>query len=176
VRLAQRRVAPMQRVEFAVGANSPAGDPVADAEFQAEIVLPDGTRRPLPLVRQGDQMTGAFREAQSPGDYAVEVTATQKGAPLGSARARFLVFRQDLELDNAAADAATMQSLAAMTGGQSLAPEQLPDLIRRLAEETQRLEVQKETKKTFWDAWLFFLAVVALLGLEWFLRKRWGLV
>ena len=47
-----------------------------------------------------------------------------------SARARFLVFRQDLELDNASADAATLESLAAMTGGQSLAPEQLPDLVR----------------------------------------------
>ena len=76
----------------------------------------------------------------------------------------------------AAADAPTLESLAAMTGGQSLAPEQLPDLVRRLASETQHLEVQQETKKTFWDTWSFFLTLVGLLGLEWYLRKRWGLV
>ena len=79
-----------------------------------------------PLVRQDEQMAGSFHDTQLPGDYAIEVTATQKDQPLGTARARFLVFRQDLELDNASADAPTLESLAAMTGGQSLAPEQLP--------------------------------------------------
>ena len=123
------------------GATAPAGEPIADATFKAEIVLPDGARRRLPLVRQGEQMAGSFRDTQTAGDYAIEVTATQKDQPLGTARARFLVFQQDLELDNAAADAATLESLAAMTGGQSLAPEQLPELIQRLTEETQQLEV-----------------------------------
>ena len=69
-----------------------------------------------------------------------------------------------------------MESLAAMTGGQTVAPEQLPELIKRLMEQTRTLEVQQETKKTFWDTWSFFLTLVALLGLEWYLRKRWGLV
>jgi N6-adenosine-specific RNA methylase IME4 len=86
------------------------------------------------------------------------------------------VFPQDLELDNAAADSATMESLAATTGGKSLAPEELPELIRTLAADTQNLEVQRETKETFWDTWPFFLIVVALLSVEWYLRKRWGLV
>ena len=63
-----------------------------------------------------------------------------------------------------------------MTGGRSLAPEDLPDLMRELAENTQQLDIQQETKKTFWDTWTFFLTVVALLGLQWYLRKRWGLV
>jgi hypothetical protein len=69
-----------------------------------------------------------------------------------------------------------MESLAAMTGGQSLAPEQLSELIWRLIDETRHLDVQQETKKTFWDTWMFFLALVCLLGVEWYLRKRWGLV
>jgi len=176
VRLLQRRFAPSQRVEFSVGAKSPSGEAVADAKFEAEIVLPDETRRPLPLVRQEEQMVGSFRDTQIAGDYAIEVKATRNGEPLGNARARFLVFQQDMELDNASADAATLESLAAMTGGESLAPEQLPALIERLAADTKHLEVQQETKKTFWDTWEFFLTVVGLLGLEWYLRKRWGLV
>ena len=88
----------------------------------------------------------------------------RRDQPLGTARARFLVFQQDLELDNASADAATLESLAAMTGGQCLPPSRLPDLIRRLTEETQHLDVQQETKKTFWDTWPFFLTLVGLLG------------
>ena len=69
-----------------------------------------------------------------------------------------------------------MESLAAMTGGRSLAPEQLPELIQRLAHQTKNLEIQQETKKTFWDKWPFFLALIGLLAVEWYLRKRWGLV
>jgi hypothetical protein len=176
IRLAQRRFAPSQRVEFTVGATSPTGEPLTDASFKAELVLPDGVRRPLSLVRQDDQMAGSLRDLQAPGDYAIEVSATQKDQALGSTRARFLVFQQNLELDNASADAPTMESLAAMTGGQSLAPEQLPDLIQRLTEETKDLDVLQETKKTFWDTWWFFLTLVALLSCEWYLRKRWGLV
>jgi hypothetical protein len=199
VKLDQRRVAPSQRVEFTVGAQDQTGEPVKNADFKAEIVLPGGARRPLTLVRQEDHMAGSFRDTQTPGDYAIEVTAEKKVSELfspkensdpakpdkenssdtflsGSARARFLVFQQDLELDNAAADSATMESLAAMTGGQSLAPEQLPDLVKRLAEQTASLEIQQETKKTFWDTWPFFLMLVGLLSLEWYLRKRWGLV
>ncbi len=132
--------------------------------------MPDGARRPLSLVRHNGQMTGSFYDTQTAGDYAVEVTATQKDQPLGNTRARFLIYEQDLELDNAAADTATMESLAAMTGGQSLAPEQLPELIKRLTEQTEDLDVRQETKKTFWDTWPFFLTLVGLLGLEWYLR------
>ncbi len=176
VRMEKRRFAPGERVDFTAGAQSPSGDPVKDADYKAEIVLPDGSRTPLALVHQGEQMAGSFRQTQAAGDYAVEVTATAKDQPLGNARARFTVFEQDLELDNASADASAMESLAAMTGGQSLAPEQLPELIQRLAHQTKNLEIQQETKKTFWDKWPFFLALVGLLAVEWYLRKRWGLV
>ena len=109
-------------------------------------------------------MAGSFRQTQAAGDYAVEVTATAKDQLLGNAQARFTVFEQDLELDNASADASAMESLAAMTGGQSLAPEQLPALIQRLAHQTKNLEIQQETKKTFWDKWPFFLVLDRPLG------------
>jgi hypothetical protein len=176
IKLEQRRFAPTQRVDFSATARDPAGEPLKDAEFQAEIVLPDGTRRPASLIKQQDRQTGSFRDTQLPGDYAIEVKVKQNGQDHGSARARFVVFQQDLELDNASADSDTMASLAAITGGQSLAPEELPDLIKRLSEQTSKFEIQQETKSTFWDTWPFFLTLVALLTVEWFLRKRWGLV
>ncbi len=176
IRLPKRRFAPAERVEFTTGAQSATGEPVADAEYQARMVLPDGKSRPLTLVRHGEQMAGSFRDTLAAGDYAIEVTAKQNGTTLGTARTRLLVFQQDLELDNAAADAASLESLAATTGGESLAPEQLAELIGRLAQRTERLEVLEEAKETFWDTWPFFLLLVGLLGVEWYLRKRWRLV
>ena len=176
VKLAERRLAPGQPVEFIAGAQTSTGEPVADLSGQSEIVLPDGSRRPVALTRQGDVLSGSFRGTSTAGDYAVEVKARQKDQALGAARARFLVYAQDLELDDASADTAVMESLAVMTGGQSLAPEQLPELLRRLLQNASKLNVYQETKTTFWDNWPFFLSLVLLLAVEWYLRKRWGLV
>lgn len=176
VKLSERRLAPGQMVEFVAGAQNSTGEPVTELSGEAEVVLPDGTRRPVSLIRQGDVLTGGFRGTQAAGDYVVEVKARQKDQVLGAARARFLVYAQDLELDDASADTALMETLASVTGGQSLAPEQLPELLRRLLQSAAKLNIYQETKRTFWDTWWFFLALVTLLTLEWYLRKRWGLV
>ncbi|MGA2616273.1 MAG: glutamine amidotransferase [Thermoguttaceae bacterium] len=177
VKLEARRFAPGDRVEFTAGAQSPHHEPITDAEFRLEVVLPpNGTRTPGLLVRQDDQMLGSFRDTQVPGDYAIEVTAVRKGQLLGTARARFFVTPQDLELDNAAADPDAMESLAKATGGKSVAPEQLSDLLQQLTRQSQSLEIKQETKTTLWDRWPLLLALVGLLSLEWYFRKRWGLV
>ncbi|MHC4401342.1 MAG: glutamine amidotransferase [Planctomycetota bacterium] len=174
--LTRRAFNPGQRVEFTVGAKSAIGDPVEDASFQVEIELPDGSREPVRLTRGEAMATGSFAKTQTAGDHAVHVTATQGDEPFGTGRARFLVSDQDLELDNPAADATVMEGLAAITGGKPTVPEELPGLIDRLALQTEGLEVRRETKKTLWDTWGMFLVLVGLLGVEWYLRKRWGLV
>lgn len=178
VKLSQRRFGPRQRVTFTAGAQSPQGEPRTDLQYLAEITLPDGGKQSVNVVRQGDHVSGAFDATQTAGDYAVTVTAMERGAPIGSARARFLVFEQDLELDNAVADPTLLASLSAMTkdvGGQSLAPEELPDLLRRIQEKPVEVEVEALVKHTPWDTWPFFLLFVGLISVEWYLRKKWGL-
>jgi hypothetical protein len=95
----------------------------------------------------------------------------------------FQVLDRDLELANPAADPDQLARIAALTkdaGGRLLAPEQLSqvlkDLKKRLPQE--KLEVQKRWRlaDTWWDAWLFFVILVAALGTEWGLRKKWGMV
>ncbi|NLX98723.1 MAG: hypothetical protein GXY83_21400 [Rhodopirellula sp.] len=176
VKLDPRRFGPGQRVEFSVGAETPQREPVDDATFQAELVPPTGDPQPIDLIRGAERTSGSFLAPQMSGDYAIRVTADSKDQVLGSTRARFQVFDEDLELDNASADATILDGLAAMTGGKSLAPEELPDLLMRMMNATESLEVKTEAKRSLWDTWPFFLAMVGLLGTEWFLRKRWGLV
>lgn len=176
IKLDNRRFAPGERVEFTVGANSAAGQPLPQAEFKAELIRPDGTTESLRLVRRDGQTAGSIRDTAASGDYTIRVSAADGGTAVGTTQTRFLVFEQDMELDNPAADADTLETLAATTGGERIAPEQLPRLIERLAEKTKDLEVKRETKATFWDTWSFLFALVGLLSVEWFLRKRWGLV
>ena len=179
VQLAQRRFAPNTRIEFSVGARLPDGAPATSAEFTATVTGPSGRRQPVNLARQNDRSLGSFAQTATPGEYLIEATATQDGVALGEARVRFVVYEQDIELDNAVADAMLMNSLAQITasaGGKSLAPEELTQWIKELRAKPQEMEVQIERKDTYWDRWPFFLVYVAIMATEWYLRKRWGLV
>jgi uncharacterized membrane protein len=176
VRLDNTRFFPGNRVEFTCGAQSSQNEPLADAEYHVEIVKPDNTRTPVVMIRSEDHAAGSFRETQLPGDYTIEVTATRAGAMLGRARTRFVVAQQDLELDNASADVDSMKGVAKSSAGEVIEPERLPRWLAELMKKTDYLDVKQETKKSLWDKWTFFLTVVALLTVEWYLRKRWGLV
>ncbi|HWB09392.1 MAG TPA: glutamine amidotransferase [Pirellulales bacterium] len=178
IKLAQRRYSPGSRVEFTVGAETAQGQPIADAQFEAHVVLPGGDRADVRLRRDGTNsaLSGTFLDTQGVGDYTIVVEATRNREPIGSARARFLVFEQDLELSNPAADVGALESLAAMTSGKAVAPEQLPKLLAEIKEGTKELEVETQSKDTLWDNWGFLLCFVGLLVVEWFLRKKWGLV
>lgn len=180
IKLDQRRYSPGSRVEFTAGASTAEGEPLTDARFEVEVLLPDEKRSSVRLRRDPaappGEMSGTFLETQPVGDYTLVVTATHGAEAVGTARARFLVFEQDLELNNPAADIGALESLAETTSGKRVAPEQLPALLAELKAGTKELEVETQSKHTLWDRWPFFLCFTALLVLEWFLRKRWGLV
>ena len=177
VKLDQRRFRPGSRVEFSAGAETPEGEPLPDAVLQAEIMAPDGTRRRVTLRRQDQLHQGTYLDTRLPGDYTIVVEARQGDTPLGSARARFLVYEQDLELDNPAADPGLLASLSAITGvDRPITPEELPRLLEQLQKETEKLEVETQVRRTLYDNWLLLVLFVAVLCCEWYLRKRWGLV
>ncbi len=179
VRLAERRFRPSDRVEITVGADSPEGDPIAEATFQAQVTMPNGKQRPLRLNPRGDYRSGVFLETQLSGDYTVSVEGfLADGTQIGTATARFLVEAQDLELDNPQANPGLMARLAKMTGGKKLHPEELPPTIEELAEQGLNTEIETVTKREPWDEfrWVWFSVFCSLLMAEWYLRKRWGLV
>ena len=179
IRLAGRRVVRGGRVEFNVGAENAQGEPNRTAQFDVAVQTPGGDAEPVRAAKTGADWSATFRQTAKPGDYRITVKARDGNAELGTAEARFLVPNQDLELDRPAAEPGLMAQLAETTksaGGAALAPEELPELLKRLAEKPPELKQEVIAKVTYWDTWPFFLIFVGLLGTEWFLRKRWGLV
>src|SRR5262249_34686243 len=165
IKMAQRRFPPAARIDFTAGARVE-DESVTGAMFTATLVSADGAKRPISLSRQADGAAGSIRDLVEPGDYAVVVSASKDGALLGETKARFAVFEQDLEMENAAARPELMASLAKLTaqsGGEAISPEQLPALLKRIKEQPRDREVATETKYTPWDSAPFFLAVVGLL-------------
>jgi hypothetical protein len=189
IRLASRRVMRGTRVDFAMGAENAQGETIDGAQFEVAVATPDGRTEQVRPIEGEAEWAAVFRETGRPGDYRIVVTAkapSPQPSPdgggsvvLGTGEARFVVPDQDLELDRPAAEPSLMAQLAEMTksaGGAALAAEELPDLLKRLAEKPPELKEEVIAKVTYWDKWPFFLLFVGLLSMEWFLRKRWGLV
>jgi len=181
IKLAQRRFQPGANVTFTLGARSPEGDVIADAQFTTTLTGPDGKPQSLRVVPSGDHWSGAVT-VKEPGDYAIDVVATKSGQTLGQSRAEFLVFDQDVELSNAAADHEHLARLASITkefGGRVVSPEELDALLTEIANRPPEMEVRQQKWRLGdgrLDAWTWLMAFAALLGTEWWLRKRWGLV
>ena len=183
--LAQTNYRENQIIEFRVGATSSEGDVVNDATFMAKVTLPDGSKRRVRLQKRSDHHKGVFPTGKAQtaglaaGDYEIEATVEKDGKTLGVATVRFIVDATNREMDNAVADATLMQALADMTaeaGGRAIEPKDLAALLDQLAKLPAELEVEKEVKITYYDRPELLLLFVTLLGVEWFLRKRWGLV
>jgi len=179
VRLDGRRYQRGSQVEFSLGALNEQREPIESAEFQVKVEKPDGGVETVNVSRRGEKLVGTFAETKLAGDYRVNVVARNDGAELGTAEARFLVPDQDMELDQPAAEPTLMASLANITaeaGGAGLAPEELPGLLEQLKARTAEFEEEISQQQTLWDTWPLMITLVGLLGGEWFLRKRWGMV
>lgn len=157
------------------GARRADGTPATEAQFQIDLISPNGKSQPLTPTQVGDEWQAEFAATQEPGDYWVQVSATEAGASLGlPAVARFVVDPRDLELDNPSSDYDLLRQISSITGGQSVAREELPELIERLMK-TTFAAVTRVRQITLWDQWWYLLLFVGCLAGEWALRKRSGM-
>ncbi|HAA62909.1 MAG TPA: hypothetical protein DCE39_18440, partial [Planctomycetaceae bacterium] len=107
----------------------------------------------------------------------VEVTASRGGQSVGlPARARFLVNVRDLELDDPAADPGLLEQIAQLSGGARFPPEKFGEAVEQLAAEPAATGVTQASVIDLWDNWYVLGLFVGLVSLEWFVRKRRGLV
>ena len=107
----------------------------------------------------------------------MRVDAKKNDQPVGlGAEVRFLVYDQDLELHNPAADFALLEEIARITGGTTVPPGELAVHLRKLAKLGLNVNVTRIQRILLWDNWPLLAVFVLSLTLEWFFRKRRGLV
>jgi hypothetical protein len=87
---------------------------------------------------------------------------------------RFIVFTENLEETEVATDTLYLQRLCEASGGRLLQPGDLPKLLSELSNEKADQTPKVLLRPAWNEAWVFYLAGL-LFGLDWFLRRRWGL-
>ena len=169
-------------------------EPGATAEIRTRILDAQGRAMPRAkaeawLMREGRKVatialtadeneTGIYRGRTAPltdGDYEVRVRV--EGLPDAEMKARtgFAVRRESTgELAELNCNEPLLRELAANSGGRYFREEELGSLIERLKPLSQGRVVETET--VLWQSWWWFGTVLALLALEWGLRKRAGMM
>jgi hypothetical protein len=87
---------------------------------------------------------------------------------------RFIVFTENLEETEVATDTLYLRRLCESSGGRLIEPGEFPKLLKELSNEKADVTPAVVLNPIWNAAWVFYLAGL-LFGLDWFLRRRWGL-
>ena len=147
-----------------------------NAKVRAIVVDEAGKRKELKLEQilgKDGLYTARFIPNQY-GEYTVTATGTLAGGNLGDQQTLFEVKASYAEFSNAELNAALLKTLAEGSGGKYYAMEEAAQLVHQIP--LVESATSKITDVDIWNIPLIFGALIALLGFEWFLRKRGGLV
>src|SRR5262249_51405747 len=152
INLDRRRIAVGEKVEMTVTARNPKNEPITDAKYETTVVREsrDAKAERVELYNQGDEAKGSYPALGEPGEYKVTVVATRDGKELGRDTARFLVYQDDREFENPAADHALLRQIAEVTGGKFLPPEQLGKHLKSL-EGQKFTDYESQVEHKIWD-------------------------
>lgn len=136
-------------------------DPKIEGQAQSQLTGTEGSS----VVRFPDV---------EPGSYVLEVRATHGGELVGESREPVIVAASDVEMQAPFPDPELLRAIAEGSGGS------YHDVRDRLAElqieDPRRVEVDRTLTRSIWDGPLPFLLVLLVLGAEWWVRRRGGLL
>lgn len=113
--------------------------------------------------------------APSGGNYRVSVVAPGLTEAALAVHSEFSVVEPDGgEMDQLSCDEPLLMKLAQMTGGQYLSEERGGELVGLLRPLSRGKIIESDT--LLWQSYWWFAPIVLLLSLEWWLRKRVGLL
>jgi len=154
--------------------------PVTGVPIRVEIARVDGSGRETPLVshtmvREGPQSTRFVATVPSltPGNYIARGRADETGRTLTSRPWKFRVSETSVEFQRDYQDRDALASLAQRTGG-SYRNATIAGIMKKIDLTPHRVQASRESILRAHP--LLFVLIVGLLGGEWFLRKRAGMI
>ncbi len=185
IELPKRRFSARALVKFGVVVKSMDGEAVENVSFDATLTLPSGKQQVITINQVGDRYQSELDPSSlsQSGLYQIQVAANRQGISIGESIREFVVMDLDKEKANPVANPEQMKRLANQTsefGGKALGPEQLSEILDQYIDDPPMTKIEIPSKRrlgeSFADATAFLLMFVILLGTEWWLRKKWGLV
>jgi hypothetical protein len=164
-------------VEFTAEVYDANNRPVQDAEVTVSVRTGQ-TRTALALQAIGSGRYEGRIDGLPEGDYGYEGRAIDGQANLGTDAGRFAVGGMNLEFHDTRMNRAVLQEMATATGGAFFTAERFDRAIGavRALPSFVPTSVQDDRRFDLWTMPALIAVITALLSLEWYLRKRSGML
>jgi hypothetical protein len=172
-----------EKVEFTGQVYDKSYNPLDNADVRVTLQSPAMKQtREVVLSVLGGGRYSAVVEGLGQGEYSFSGTATVNGQTYGDDAGRFSIGEINIEYQNIRMNAAFLRHLAESTGGAFFTAEEIannPDKLRSALQRHRGFQARPVTIRSdipLWNlAWLLGAAITCF-ALEWFLRKRSGMV
>jgi hypothetical protein len=145
---------------------------INDAEVQLEISGEDYQLKDIIPNLEGFYV---YRTAGIPsGNYTFKIVARKGKNEVGQRRGKFVMEELELELQETAANISLMKQLAANSAGEHWSIKEFLEAAEDFNFQSQIQFVNQE--EVLWNKLYWLIIIIILLSVEWFLRKRWGLL
>ncbi len=166
-----------EQVEFSAEVYDDAFNPISDAEIKIEIKN-SGNKNEINLNSVGGGLYEGMFQSNTPGDYNFIGKAIQDDKNLGADKGAFNIGEVDIEMSNPRMNYEFLNQLANFTGGKYFNADnhqQLFDIINEKNKKSIKEKIITSELRLWSNEWLM-IAVIILFALEWFFRKRWGML
>lgn len=162
---------PGEEVNFMVFSKSKSSQSVGSVS----VTGPDGAPLTVALSKAGGKQAdfiGSFKPTK-PGDYFA--TMAVPGSAGGSTTTLFSVFERRQEDIDTSSDPGLMRQIALAGGGEPISLDHIHEFPEKLRQAEKSL-LKKSEPQSLWDQWPVLATILALLTVEWFVRRRAGMV
>ena len=153
-------------------------EPAVSAHVTAHLLGPQGVNSYIDLSPSQEipgQYTAAW-DAEKPGGYLAEITATDDASKQELGRDTFTFRREDgvAEDFHTEQNRQLLQQLSTQTGGRYWDPNAIEDLPKNISYSEAGISVR--TTNPLWNMPVIFLVLLSLLSAQWLMRRKWGVV
>jgi hypothetical protein len=166
-----------EKIEFTGQVYDAAFNPVDNADVNLRITNGNDNFE-LTLYPLGNGQYSGFAENFIEGDYYFSGVATINGQKLGSDKGRFTIGDIPLEYQNLRMNKSLLTEIAQRTGGKFYFNDNVEELandIKKIPQFTPRANIIKN-EIPLWNLPVILAVIIFLFAIEWFFRKRFGLL
>ncbi len=177
IKTSKKLYSPGEQVDFNAQVYDQTFNPVSDADVSVKIKS-GSENYEVNLNSIGNGLYEGTFQTNKPGDYAFTGDVIQNNNKLGSDNGKFNIGEVDVEMLNPQMDYNYLSLLSNQTGGKFFYNsnyKQLYSILKELNNKSSKDKIEVSDINLWSNEWLLVVAIV-IFGLEWFFRKRAGML
>lgn len=166
-----------EKVEFLGQVYDASYNPIENAQIKVKITSLSQTKE-ITLQPLGNGRYTSLVDGLAEGDYSFNGECFVNNQKLGSDNGRFSVGETAIEYSNYTMNIALLRSLAERTGGKFYLPNETANLLSDIQNNPSFKEkpLTARTEIPIWNSPFLLVIAILLFAIEWFLRKRYGMI